>query len=61
MRRETAPANFTRCDEGGSSYVFKQSTAPEEEDLRLERETESAAIGQSAGGCGSALMFVRSL
>jgi ferredoxin len=29
--RETAPANFTRIDEGGYSYVFKQPTTPEEE------------------------------
>jgi len=31
--RETAPANFTRSDDGGYSYVFKQPTTPEEEDL----------------------------
>jgi ferredoxin len=24
--RETAPANFTRIDDGGYSYVFKQPT-----------------------------------
>ena len=29
----TAPANFTRSDEGGYSYVFKQPTTPEEEAL----------------------------
>ena len=28
--RETAPANFTRSDEGGYSYVFKQPTTPQE-------------------------------
>src|SRR5258708_10407971 len=31
--RETAPANFTRDDDGGHSYVFKQPTTPEEETL----------------------------
>jgi ferredoxin len=29
--RETAPANFTRHDDGGYSYVFKQPITPEEE------------------------------
>jgi ferredoxin len=29
--RETAPDNFTRNDDGGYSYVFKQPTTPEEE------------------------------
>lgn len=31
--RETAPANFTRHDDGGYSYVYKQPTTPEEEAL----------------------------
>jgi ferredoxin len=31
--RETEPANFTRSDDGGYSYVFKQPTTPEEEAL----------------------------
>jgi ferredoxin len=31
--RETAPANFTRNDDGGHSYVHKQPTTPEEETL----------------------------
>jgi ferredoxin len=31
--RETAPANFTRNDEEGFSYVFKQPETPEEEAL----------------------------
>ena len=35
--RETAPANFTRSDDGGYSYVFKQPTTPEEEDLSARR------------------------
>jgi ferredoxin len=31
--RETAPANFTRNDDGGHSFVFKQPESPEEEAL----------------------------
>ncbi len=31
--RETAPANFTRNDDGGHSYVYKQPESPEEEAL----------------------------
>ena len=31
--RETAPNNFTRNEDGGYSYVFKQPTSPEEETL----------------------------
>jgi ferredoxin len=31
--RETAPANFTRNDDGGHSYVYKQPTSPDEEAL----------------------------
>ena len=31
--RETAPENFTRNDDGGHSYVFKQPATPEEEAL----------------------------
>jgi ferredoxin len=31
--RETAPANFKRNDDGGHSYVYKQSETPEEEGL----------------------------
>ena len=29
--RETAPDNFTRSDDGGYSYVYKQPSTPEEE------------------------------
>jgi ferredoxin len=32
--RETAPANFTRNDDGGHSYVYKQPESPEEEALQ---------------------------
>ena len=31
--RETAPNNFTRNEDGGYSFVFKQPTTPEEESL----------------------------
>ena len=31
--RETAPNNFTRNEDGGYSYVFKQPVSPEEETL----------------------------
>ena len=31
--RETAPENFTRNEDGGFSFVFKQPTSPEEETL----------------------------
>ena len=31
--RETAPANFTRNDDGGHSYVYKQPTTDEEVNL----------------------------
>lgn len=34
--RETAPANFTRDDDGGHSYVFKQPENQEEIDQCLE-------------------------
>ena|SRR6266404_8705247 len=35
--RETAPANFTRNDDGGHSYVYKQPESPEEEALSAKR------------------------
>jgi ferredoxin len=31
--RETAPANFTRDDDGGHTYVYKQPENPDEETL----------------------------
>lgn len=31
--RDTSPVNFTRFDEDGHSYVQKQPTTPEEEEL----------------------------
>jgi ferredoxin len=36
--RETAPANFTRNDDGGHSYVYKQPETPEEEALCKEAQ-----------------------
>jgi ferredoxin len=34
--RETAPANFTRSDDGGYSYVYKQPETDEERTLCAE-------------------------
>jgi len=34
--RETAPDNFTRNEDGGYSYVFKQPATPEEQALCME-------------------------
>ena len=34
--RETAPANFTRHDDNGYSYVYKQPETPEEAELCIE-------------------------
>jgi ferredoxin len=31
--RETAPSNFSRNDDGGYSYVYKQPSTPEEKKL----------------------------
>jgi ferredoxin len=31
--RETAPDNFTRNEDGGYSYLYKQPTSPEDETL----------------------------
>ena len=31
--RETAPDNFTRNEDGGYSFVYKQPSTPEEEEL----------------------------
>lgn len=48
--RDTAPANFTRNDENGYSYVYKQPTSPEElalcEEARMACPVE--AIGDDA-------------
>jgi ferredoxin len=46
--RETAPENFTRNEDGGYSYVFKQPTTPEEEALCKEAQEGCPveAIGQ---------------
>lgn len=48
--RDTAPANFTRNDENGYSFVYKQPTSPEE--LALCEEAMMAcpveAIGDDA-------------
>jgi ferredoxin len=49
--RETAPANFTRNDDGGHSFVHKQPTSPEEEALCKEamEGCPVEAIGSDGG------------
>ena len=53
--RDTSPANFTRNDENGYSYVYKQPENPEE--LRLCEEALDAcpveAIGDDAEAASS--------
>ena len=50
--RETAPANFTRNDDGGYSYVKKQPETPEEEALCNEAKEGCPveAIGDNGEG-----------
>jgi ferredoxin len=50
--RETAPDNFTRSDDGGYSYVYKQPVSPEEE-ARCKEAMEGCpveAIGNNGDG-----------
>lgn len=49
--RETAPANFTRNEEGGYSYVYKQPENEEEEALCAEalEGCPVEAIGDDGG------------
>ena len=49
--RETAPANFTRSDDGGYSYVYKQPDTPEEEAKWIEamEGCPVEAIGDNGG------------
>lgn len=53
--RDTSPANFTRNDENGYSYVYKQPETPEE--FALCQEAVDAcpveAIGDDAGSVTS--------
>ena len=50
--RETAPANFTRNDDGGHSYVFKQ---PESEDeAKLCKEAMEGCPVEAIGNDGPA-------
>ncbi len=46
--RQTAPANFTRNEAGGFSYVYKQPTTPEEEAKckQAKEECPVEAIGE---------------
>jgi len=50
--RETAPANFTRNDDGGHSYVYKQPESAEEEALCKEamEGCPVEAIGSDGNG-----------
>jgi ferredoxin len=49
--RETAPANFTRNDDGGHSFVYKQPESPDEESLCKEamEGCPVEAIGSDGG------------
>jgi ferredoxin len=49
--RDTSPANFTRQDENGYSYVYKQPETPEEE--RLCREALMACPVEAIGDDGA--------
>ncbi|MBP8257969.1 MAG: ferredoxin [Opitutaceae bacterium] len=53
--RETAPGFFTRHDDGGHSYVFKQPTTQEEIDQCMEalEGCPVEAIGADGGDSGS--------
>ena len=48
--RETAPANFTRDDDGGHSFVFKQPESEEEE--RLSEEAMAGCPVEAIGNDG---------
>ncbi len=50
--RETAPDNFTRNDDGGYSYVYKQPENEEEE--RLSREAMEGCPVEAIGDDGPA-------
>jgi len=54
--RETAPNNFTRNEDGGYSYVFKQPTSPDEEALCKEamEGCPVEAIGSDGAQAGRA-------
>ena len=53
--RETAPANFTRNDDGGYSFVFKQPATPEE--IALCEEAFNACPVEAIGDDGAELFF----
>jgi ferredoxin len=48
--RETAPANFTRNDDGGHSYVFKQPET--EEEMNLAKEAMEGCPVEAIGSDG---------
>ena len=49
--RETAPANFTRNDDGGHSYVYKQPTTDEE--INLCKEAMEGCPVEAIGADGT--------
>ena len=51
--RDTAPGNFTRNDENGYSYVFKQPETPAE--IELCTEAMNACPVEAIGDDGAAL------
>jgi ferredoxin len=54
--RETAPDNFTRNEDGGYSYIYKQPTSPEEATLCKEamEGCPVEAIGSDGEQAGAA-------
>lgn len=56
--RDTSPANFTRSDENGYSYVQKQPETPEE--FELCREAFDACPVEAIGDDGAVVFAARS-
>jgi ferredoxin len=54
--RDTAPANFTRNDENGYSYVYRQPQSPDE--LELCREALDACPVEAIGDDGPSVNVV---
>jgi ferredoxin len=55
--RDTSPANFTRNDENGYSFVYKQPETPEE--LELCKEALDACPVEAIGDDGAELAVSR--
>ena len=54
--RETATDNFTRNEDGGYSYVYKQPTTPEERAL-CEEAMEGCPVEAIGNNCKDVLFF----